>query len=266
MKTCKNCQTMLNDDAKFCNKCGTPVGESQEGVSYSSNNIDTGFRNPVQSEDVSKVISWGKNRLLNLKSSQQDDNFIFSIASLGILFITMFIAFFNVIGKKIFYIGMKSTSFLSSEGIKLKDVKDAYKSVKESGLSISAISGRFLAILFVALFVGVILVAIMNYLTTKDHKKFVIAFANKTVLATILSVASFLLSFFAYFQFKSIIVILFLSVAFLQVSMALQEIMFTNNFGKRIKVYIAMVYSLLIYLITMGIAKSIISDLVNIFR
>lgn len=266
MKICKNCQAALNDEAKFCNKCGTPVDVEQERSSSNPNSTDLSFKNPIQNEDVTKTLSWGKNRLLNLKSSQPDDNFILSIASLGILFFSMFIAIFNVIGKKLFYIGMKSASFLSRDGIKLSDVKDAYKSVKESGFNISAISGRFLAIIFVALFVGIILVAIMNYITTRDHKKFVIAFANKTVLATILSVISLLLSFFAYFQFKSIIVVLFVGIAFIQVSTALQEILFTNNFGKRIKVYIAMIYSLVIYLITMGIAKTIISDLANIFR
>ena len=102
MKVCKNCQNILADEAKFCNKCGAQVAEDNLNQPKS---VDISIPNPLSNAKVNDFVMWVKNRLINQKSTQSDDNLIYSIISVSVMIFMMFITMLNVIGKKIFYMG-----------------------------------------------------------------------------------------------------------------------------------------------------------------
>lgn len=254
MKVCKNCQNILADEAKFCNKCGAQVAEDNLNQPKS---VDISIPNPLLNAKVNDFVMWVKNRLINQKSTQSDDNLIYSIISVSVMIFMMFITMLNVIGKKIFYMGYKATNIFGGK-IKISDLKDAYKAAKQGGLNLFSLSFKLALTVLIILLLSALLVAVMDYIATKNHKKFINAFANKTVLASLFSIIAFLLSIFSYFQFKSLVVVVLLGLVIIQISMAIQEILFTNNFGRKIKVYIAMIYTFILYLIASGITKAIV--------
>lgn len=280
MKVCNNCNNIVDDSAKFCNKCGSALeassagntGDNLQQNTYKQNQYDVnqgGYQPQARANaHVNGVLSWFKNRLLNQSFEQADDNFIYSISSLGIILVTMLVSMFNLFGKKIFAIVTEKVSgvgniFGADIKLSIADLKDGYQYAKADG--VSAVANRLVLVVFISLIVCTVLVALMNYLGNRDIKKFINGMANKTVLSAPLMVIAFILSFIPYFQFKGFFAFFVVCFAIVQYNIALQDIMFNDRFGKKIKVYIAMLYSLIVYLIMSGVGKAILKSLTNAF-
>lgn len=221
MKVCKNCNNIVDDSAKFCNKCGAAFEEAGGG-----NGVDNrGYANNYQNQnkvniDLSNFFAWFKKRLLNQSFEQADDNFKYSLITLGVI---LGVYFFVLIDSALFALGL--FSFVVSTG----------------------------------------LIALMNYLGNRDIKKFINGLANKTVIAAPFLLLALFLGLFPYFKHNPDLPLLLSGLSFIQYNMALFDIMFNDNFGKRIKVYIAMIYFILVAALIGKFIESMISSAIMNF-
>lgn len=222
MKVCKNCNNIVDDSAKFCNKCGSAFEEAGGG-----NPADNrGYSNNYQGQnkiniDFSNFFAWFKKRLLNQNFEQADDNFKYSLITLGVI---IGVYFLILIDSALFSFG------------------------------------------FFAFVVSTGLIALMNYLGNRDIKKFINGLANKTVICAPFLLLALFLCLFPYFKHNPDLPLLLSGLSFIQYNMALFDIMFNDNFGKRIKVYIAMIYFIILgVMLTKFIENAISSALMNFF-
>ncbi len=223
MKVCKNCNNIVDDSAKFCNKCGAAFEEAGgENTADNRGNVNNYQGHNKVNIDFSNFFAWFKKRLLNQNFEQADDNFKYSLITLGI-----------IIG--IYFFILIANSGLFTFG-------------------------------FFAFAVSTGLIALMNYLGNGDIKKFINGLANKTVICAPFLLLALLLGLIPYFNSHPDFPLLLLGLSFIQYNMALFDIMFNDNFGKRIKVYIAMIYFIILgVMITKFIENAISSALMGIF-
>ncbi len=223
MKVCKNCNNIVDDSAKFCNKCGAAFEEvGGENQADNRGNVNNYQGHTKVNIDFSNFFAWFKKRLLNQNFEQADDNFKYSLITLGIIIVIYF--FILIANSGLFTFG------------------------------------------FFAFAVSTGLIALMNYLGNGDIKKFINGLANKTVICAPFLLLALLLGLIPYFNSHPDFPLLLLGLSFIQYNMALFDIMFNDNFGKRIKVYIAMIYFIILgVMITKFIENAISSALMGIF-
>lgn len=222
MKVCKNCNNIVDDSAKFCNKCGSAFEEAGGGNPADNRQYANNYQGQSQVNiDLSNYFAWFKKRLTNQNFEQADDNFKYSLINLCVFLGVMFLSLLGV----------------------------------SSALSL----GLFVFIISTGL------VMLMNYLGNRDIKKFVNGLANKTVLTAPFVVLAILLSLIPYFRDNPNLPGFLFLFSLLQYNVSLLDIMFNDKFGKRIKVYIAMIYFVLVTALIGKFVESMISSAIMSF-
>lgn len=222
MKVCKNCNNIVDDSAKFCNKCGSAFEEAGGGNGADNRQYANNYQGQNKVNiDFSNYFAWFKKRLTNQNFEQEDDNFKYSLINLGII---LGVFFLTLLGNS-------------------------------SALSL----GLFVFIISTGL------VLLMNYLGNRDIKKFINGLANKTVISAPFVLLVILLSLIPYFDRNPDLPLLLYGFSVLQYNVSLLDIMFNDRFGKRIKVYIAMIYFVLVAALIGKFVESMISSAIMNF-